>query len=86
VDCFSTLGVSALIAPSYGAIYERNAINSGMPIMSADILDTEVQNGHTLTVDFASGTLKNESLKTEMSGEPFSDVQLRIYQQGGLLG
>jgi 3-isopropylmalate/(R)-2-methylmalate dehydratase large subunit len=29
VDCFLALGVSAVVAESFGAIYERNAITRG---------------------------------------------------------
>ena len=34
VDCFSSLGIQAIIAESFGAIYERNAINAAFPIMN----------------------------------------------------
>ena len=34
VDCFTTLGVAAIVAESFGAIYERNAINAGLAIVS----------------------------------------------------
>ena len=33
VDCFSALGIQAIIGESFGAIYKRNAINSGYPII-----------------------------------------------------
>jgi homoaconitate hydratase family protein len=33
VDCFSALGIQAIIAESFGAIYERNAINAAFPII-----------------------------------------------------
>ena len=33
VDCFKALGVKLIIAVSFGAIYKRNAINSGFPIL-----------------------------------------------------
>ncbi|MFQ6618076.1 MAG: 3-isopropylmalate dehydratase small subunit 2, partial [Fidelibacterota bacterium] len=31
VDCFKSLGISLIIGQSFGAIYKRNAINSGLP-------------------------------------------------------
>jgi aconitase A len=37
VDCFKSLGVSLVIAESFGAIYERNAVNNAMPILNADL-------------------------------------------------
>jgi 3-isopropylmalate/(R)-2-methylmalate dehydratase small subunit len=33
VDCFRALGIGCIVAESYGAIYKRNAINSGFPIV-----------------------------------------------------
>ena len=38
VDCFESLGISTVIAESFGAIYERNAINAGFPIVVADLI------------------------------------------------
>ncbi|RLD44233.1 MAG: homoaconitate hydratase, partial [Bacteroidetes bacterium] len=34
VDCFKALKNSCILAESYGAIYERNAINAAMPILT----------------------------------------------------
>ena len=45
VDCFAALGVSLIIAKSFGAIYERNAINAGTPIMVADLSGAALEDG-----------------------------------------
>jgi len=34
VDCFISLGIQGLVAESFGAIYERNAINAALPVIS----------------------------------------------------
>ena len=47
VDCFASLGVSLLVAKSYGAIYERNAINSGFPILTADLSNSGIGTSNT---------------------------------------
>lgn len=83
VDCFSTLGVSALIAPSYGAIYERNAINAGLPVLVGDLLQSGLKNGTEVELDLETGTLRWDG--GEIRIEPFSQVQMDIYQRGGLL-
>lgn len=83
VDCYKALGVSLLVARSYGAIYERNAINAGMPVMIADLLDAGLENGQQITVDMNTGKIVWDG--GEVQGEPFSQVQLEIYQRGGLL-
>jgi 3-isopropylmalate dehydratase small subunit len=83
VDCYRALGVSLIVARSYGAIYERNAINAGMPVMIADLLDAGLKDGQVVTVDLESGRISWDG--GELQGEPFSAVQLEIYQRGGLL-
>jgi len=83
VDCFKALGVSLLIARSYGAIYERNAINAGLPVMLADLREAGLQDGQEVTVDLVSGEIAWEG--GQARGEPFSKVQLEIYERGGLL-
>ncbi len=34
VDCFVSLGIQAIVAESFGAIYERNAINAAFPVIT----------------------------------------------------
>jgi 3-isopropylmalate/(R)-2-methylmalate dehydratase large subunit len=84
VDCFKALGVSLIIAESYGAIYERNAINQGFPILTADLVSTDLKDGDEIEVDLSTGQVKMPSGE-EISGQPFADVQLDIYKRGGLL-
>ena len=85
VDCFTSLGVSLLIATSFGAIYERNAINAGMPIMAADLSDAGVKSGDEIEVDLTTGRITHLAKGKVFEGRPFSDVQMEIYQRGGLL-
>ncbi len=83
VDCFSTLGVKALIAPSYGAIYERNAINAGLPVVVADLLNSGLENGAMIELNLETGMVNWEGGNAQ--ADPFSKVQMDIYQRGGLL-
>ena len=67
VDCFRALGIGAIVAESFGAIYKRNAINSGFPIVSLPGLTErlglslskpgEFKTGAELEVDFETGQL-----------------------------
>lgn len=84
VDCFESLGVSLVIAESFGSIYERNAINKGFPIMVANLTSTDLKSGETIDVDLKKGVVILLSGK-EVAGLPFADVQLEIYKKGGLL-
>jgi len=85
VDCFKSLGVSVIIAESFGSIYERNAINSGMPIITLDNAVSLIKNGDELKVDFSAGTVENRSKNERHKGSPFSEIQMKIYQREGLL-
>ncbi len=85
VDCFISLGVSCIIAESFGAIYERNAINAAFPILASDALDKlELKNGDLLAVNVSTGKLINQRNKKSIQAIPFSEVQMEIYQNGGL--
>lgn len=86
VDCFASLGVSLIIAGSYGAIYKRNAINSGLPIIThPQYKNIKVNNGDIIEVDLVTSKITNITTGEEMpSGEPFSGVQMDIYMTGNL--
>jgi 3-isopropylmalate dehydratase small subunit len=87
VDCFNALGIQAIIAESFGAIYERNAINAAFPILICkEIGGAELKNGDMIRVDFITGRVENLRNNTVYNAVPFSDVQYEVYQKGGLLG
>lgn len=85
VDCFMSLGVQCVLAESFGAIYERNAINAAFPIIAAsDIESLKLQDGDMIRLDFNTGLIENESKDSRISTTPFSEVQMEIYQNNGL--
>ncbi len=85
VDGFKSLGVSAILAESFGAIYERNAINAAMPILTYDSLEElALENGDTLCVNFETGEVTNVTKNKTAKIHPFSEVQMEIYKNGGL--
>jgi 3-isopropylmalate/(R)-2-methylmalate dehydratase large subunit len=87
VDCFLSLGIQAVVAESFGAIYERNAINAAFPLIACTSLhELELANGDEVEIDLRSGKIVNRRNNKHVLAEPFSDVQLEIYRNGGLLG
>ncbi len=63
VDCFISLGIQAVVAESFGAIYERNAINAAFPIITCrSINGLELISGDYIRIDLLKGELK--SLRT----------------------
>ena len=86
VDCFKSLGISLIIAESFGAIYERNAINAAFPIMTYTPPQEEIiQTGDMIHVDCISGKITHQKNGKTVQGNPFSSIQTRIYLRGGLL-
>jgi 3-isopropylmalate/(R)-2-methylmalate dehydratase large subunit len=88
VDCFLSLGIGCILAESYGAIYERNAINAAMPILTYDPVTlklTGLQNGDLVRVDFIKGEFTNMRNNQMTFINKFYDAQLAIYNNGGLL-
>ena len=92
MDCFAALDVACIIAESFGAIYKRNAVNSGFPVAvlpGAVRLVVEgraaVETGDVLAVDFETGEAMNKTTGLALEGmAPFSGVQLDIYRAGNL--
>jgi len=86
VDCFRALGTQAILAGSFGSIYERNAINAGFPVLTcSDKSPLDLSNGDTVTVDLEKGLITNKKNGKSVRTSRFSDIQKKIYQSGDLL-
>jgi 3-isopropylmalate dehydratase small subunit len=85
VDCFKSLGISVIIAESFGAIYERNAINNAMPILISRDIAKNIDDGDKISVDFTTGIIFNKTQNRTIQANSFSKSQLEIYKRGGLL-
>ena len=85
VDGFITLGVQAILARSFAAIYERNAINAAMPVLTFHSLnEVDLKDGDTISLNFETGILTNEKNGKSVKITPFSEVQKEIYNNDGL--
>ena len=85
VDCFKALGISVIIAESFGSIYERNAINNAMPILVKEHISDLVTDKGELSINFKTGEIKDLKTNKIINAKPFSDAQMEIYVRGGLL-
>ncbi|NOU47086.1 MAG: homoaconitate hydratase, partial [Bacteroidales bacterium] len=82
------LGISCILAESYGAIYERNAINAAFPILTYEpslFQSIDLVNGDRIQVDMAGGKVTNLRNGKSAGIDKFTDVQIAIYRNGGLL-
>lgn len=86
VDCFGALGIQMIIGESFGAIYKRNAINSGMPLMiTPQIFSENLTTGDRIKTNLETGEIYNISKDQKAKkAVPFSKVQLDIYHAGSL--
>ena len=88
VDCFQSLGISAIIAESFGAIYERNAINAAFPILTYTQGQLEylgLEQSDRIRIDFRIGEITNITKNKSLTINKFYDAQMQIYKNGGLL-
>ena len=84
VDCFISLGIEAIIAKSFGAIYKRNAINSGLAVLECkDIDKAGLKNGDIIEVNLDNGEVKKNG-KIVAKAKPMNPVQAAIYRAGNL--
>ena len=89
VDCFIALGIAALIAPSYSAIYFRNAVNSGFPVLRGRGLEAlaasgGLASGDVIQCDVESGEARIVNRNARLEIEPMSGVQRDIFRAGDL--
>lgn len=89
VDCFVSLGIALIIAPSFGAIYFRNAVNSGFPVVCCANIKDLVKKGSLISgdeveVDLCSGKGSVRNRAVFFQAKPMSEVQYAILRAGGL--
>ncbi len=78
-------GVKCVIAPSFARIFYRNAINIGFPIMECAEAAAGVKAGDSVSVDFKTGIIKNETTGQSFQAAPFPEFISGIIESGGLL-
>jgi 3-isopropylmalate/(R)-2-methylmalate dehydratase large subunit len=86
VDCFRALDNQAILAESFGSIYERNAINAGFPVLTyTDLKELQLGDRDQVILDLEKGTLTNKKNNKTIQVSRFSEVQKMIYEKGDLL-
>ena len=78
------LGVAAVIAPSFGGIFYRNAFNWGLPaIVSAAV--NGIQMNHRIEVDLAGGTITNLDSGESVASDAIPEHLMGLIDAGGLV-
>ncbi len=78
-------GVSCVIAETFARIFYRNAINIGLPIVECPEAAKEIKAGDTVSVDFDSGIITDETTGKTFKGQAFPEFMQKIIDCGGLV-
>ena len=83
--CIKAAGVSVVIAKSFARIFYRNAINIGLPIMECPEAVDAISAGDTVSVNFDTGVITDETTGKTFQAEPFPPFIQKIIADGGLM-
>ena len=78
-------GISVVIAKSFARIFYRNSINIGLPIMECPEAVDSISAGDTVSVDFTTGLITDETTGKTFQAEPFPPFIQKIIADGGLM-
>ena len=78
-------GVSCVIAETFARIFYRNAINIGLPIMECPEAAKAINAGDTVSVNFDTGEIFDETTGQTFKGQPFPEFMQKIINSEGLL-
>ena len=78
-------GISVVIAKSFARIFYRNSINIGLPIMECPEAVDAISAGDTVSVDFTTGLITDETTGKTFQAEPFPPFIQKIIADGGLM-
>ena len=78
-------GIACVIAASFARIFYRNAINIGFPILECPEAAEAVKSGDTVSVDYDTGVITDETTGQKFQAAAFPPFINNIIQEGGLL-
>jgi 3-isopropylmalate/(R)-2-methylmalate dehydratase small subunit len=78
-------GISCVIAKSFARIFYRNAVNIGLAIMECDKAVDGIGAGDSVSVDFDTGVIINNTSGAEFTAKPFPPFIQGIITSGGLM-
>ena len=83
--CIKTAGIAVVIAKSFARIFYRNSINIGLPIMECPEAVDAISAGDTVSVNFDTGVITDETTGKSYQAAPFPEFIDGIIKSGGLL-
>jgi len=78
-------GIACVIACSFARIFYRNSINIGFPILECPEAVAAINAGDTVSVDFTTGVIVDETTGATFQANALPPFIGRIVEHGGLL-
>lgn len=78
-------GIACVIAESFARIFYRNAINIGFPILECPEAAKAIRAGDTVSVDYATGVIHDETTGAVFQAVAFPPFLQQIIACGGLV-
>ena len=78
-------GVGCVIAESFARIFFRNSINIGLPIMECEEAAKDIEDKDEVSIDVATGTIKNITKRKTYKATPFPKFMQKIIDSDGLI-
>lgn len=78
-------GVSCVIASTFARIFYRNSINIGLPILECEEAAKDIKDEDTVSVNFDTGVITNDTTGKTYQAEPFPEFIQNIIAKGGLI-
>ncbi len=80
-----TLGVSCVIAESFGRIFFRSSVNLEFPVLYCKGVYDAFNEGDILQANFHTGEVKNLTSGKVLQADPLPEVAMRILNAGGVV-
>lgn len=78
-------GISCIIAETFARIFYRNAINIGLPIVECPEAAQDISDGDSISIDFDTGIITNNTTNKTYSGVPFPEFMQELIAADGLI-
>ncbi len=83
IHVMQKMGVAAIVAPSFGRQFFRNAINNGLPVIECDV--DGIASGDAVSVDLTMGCVKVAARQIKRQTTPLPPAILSLLSAGGLI-